>query len=61
MPERRDLLRYFNRCREKRNRLLYEEPDQASDAEAAELVERVRGFRADAEAWLKQNHAKLLS
>lgn len=59
LPERRDLLRYFNRCCEKRNRLLYEEPEQASEAEAAEIVERARGIRSYAKEWLRRNHPRL--
>jgi hypothetical protein len=59
-PSQDKLMRYFNRSRQKRNTLIYNEPEQASDTEVKELVKAVKDFRIFVESWLKNNHPSLL-
>jgi hypothetical protein len=60
VAEKKELADYFNDCRDKRNTAAYEEPDQATEADADELLDRAREFRAFAEEWIRANHANLL-
>jgi hypothetical protein len=43
---------YFDRCRRKRNALSYEYSGAATDAEAAEILEAAKKFRAEVEDWI---------
>jgi hypothetical protein len=50
------LIDYFDTCRQKRNRVNYDHAGLTSDAEARELLERSKEFRAQVEDWIRQNH-----
>lgn len=58
--DKKELADYFNECRDKRNTAAYEQPDQATQADADELLDRAREFRAFAEEWIRANHPTLL-
>lgn len=53
------LLDYFDACRRLRNQLNYDVAGAVSEAEAKELVEKVKEFRQVVENWVKQNHSQL--
>jgi len=52
--------RYFDKCREKRNRISYERPRQATATESDEVVKEATAFRGKVQAWLAANHPALL-
>jgi len=51
---------YLDACRTRRNLADYSRAGVTSDAEAAELLEEAKAFRADAVAWLGAHHPSLL-
>jgi hypothetical protein len=52
--------RYFDKCREKRNKISYERPRQATATEADEIVREATAFRGKALAWIAANFPALL-
>jgi hypothetical protein len=56
----RDVIRYFDRCRIKRNNVTYDTAGTVSDAEVRELVRQAESFCADVLAWVRANHPELL-
>jgi len=49
---------YFELCRRKRNDIDYDSAEVVTEAEAEQLRERVKEFRALVETWIKTNHQK---
>jgi len=60
MPADKAAAKYFDKCREKRNRISYERPRQASATEADEIVKEARAFRDKVLAWLVANFPALI-
>jgi uncharacterized protein (UPF0332 family) len=56
----RDRIRYFDRCRIKRNNAAYDAAVTVSDAEVHELVRQAESFTTDVIAWVRANHPELL-
>jgi hypothetical protein len=56
----RDRIRYFDRCRIKRNNAAYDAAGTISDAEVCELVRQAESFTTDAIEWVTANHPELL-
>ena len=54
-----DLSDYFQHCRTRRNRAVYDVAGVASEGEARELREQVENFRADVDRWLAESHPEL--
>lgn len=59
MPSEKQTAKYFDSCRQKRNRISYERPKQATSTEADEIVKEAQAFRATVLAWLAANHPSL--
>ena len=57
--QRRDDADYLNLCRRKRNITEYDRAGEATEADAAELIEFIKELRADVLAWLKKEHPTL--
>lgn len=55
----RDLARYLQHCRSRRNRAVYDTTGAASAAEAEELRDQAVRFKADLEGWLGREHRDL--
>ncbi len=55
MPAEKATAKYFDKCREKRNKISYERPRQATATEADEVVKEARAFRDKVLAWLAAN------
>jgi hypothetical protein len=53
------LLAYFDGCRIKRNASEYDFAGGVSDTDADGLLNAVKQFAQDAEAWIKANHPTL--
>ena len=52
---------YLDNCRAKRNVSDYDRAGEISDSELQELMAEVQAFRQDLLAWLRGNHAALVS
>ena len=50
---------YFEVARRKRNEIDYDRAFVASDADAVEIIQRVRDLRSTVETWIAAHHAKL--
>lgn len=48
---------YFERCRRKRNDLVYDSEGVVSSADADEILKRAESFQADVEAWIAKRHS----
>jgi hypothetical protein len=59
--EYRDIMRYFDRCRVKRNTLTYDVAGTVSEAEFEELLCHARAFSAVVLSWLLEHHPELLT
>lgn len=55
IPAEKATAKYFDKCREKRNKISYERPRHATATEADEVVKEARTFRERALAWLAAN------
>ena len=51
---------YLNSCRAKRNTVEYDYVGGASEDDAKELIDFLKGFKKDVLAWLKKQHPHLL-
>jgi uncharacterized protein (UPF0332 family) len=51
---------YLDDCRKKRNIVEYDYVGGASESDANELIEFVRGFKDEVFAWLKKKHPELV-
>ncbi len=60
IPAEKATAKYFDKCREKRNRISYERPRQATATEADEVVKEAKAFRAKVLAWLTANFPTLV-
>jgi hypothetical protein len=56
----RDRIRYFDKCRIKRNSAAYDTAGTISEAEVCELVRQAESFASDAITWVRANHSELL-
>jgi hypothetical protein len=54
------LIAKLDKLRKKRNISDYEQAGAISDQEAAEMVKIAKSLRTEVEAWLRENHSKLL-
>jgi len=59
ISETEHLARYYDTCRRKRNRALYDRVGQVSDDEVAELINSVREFATEVKRWLQEHHPEL--
>jgi len=50
---------YYDACRRKRNRALYDRVGQISSDEVEELIDSVREFMSRVKQWLQQHHPEL--
>lgn len=57
----RDKIRYFDKCRIKRNNAAYDAAGTISDAEVGELVRQAEAFAADVLEWVRARHPDLPS
>ena len=55
-----ELTGYFEICRRKRNQIDYTHSHVASETEAKEIVTNAKYFYELVEAWIANNHAKLI-
>jgi len=60
IPAEQATAKYFDKCREKRNRISYERPRQATGTEADEVVKEASEFRDKVQAWLVANFPALV-
>jgi hypothetical protein len=51
---------YLDRCRRKRNQLSYDVAGVVGEAEAGEILERVKTLRATVEDWIGKKHPSLV-
>jgi len=58
--ELRTASEYYDTCRQKRNRALYDAIGQATRTEVDELIESVRGLEDSVRDWLAENYPDLL-
>jgi len=58
--EMQQLSEYFDTCRQKRHRALYDQVGQATISEVKELIESVESFMTQVKEWLRTNHPDLL-
>ena len=56
-----DLADYLDACRTKRNVADYDRAGEVSEVEMAEILDKVRKFRADLIEWLRSRYPDLLS
>ena len=61
IPAEKAVAKYFDKCREKRNRISYERPKQATTTEADEIVKEARDLRSRLLPWLATNHPVLMA
>jgi hypothetical protein len=54
-----ELAQYLDRCRRRRNQADYDRVGMVGEVETAELIDAVRGFRAEVVDWLQREHAEL--
>ena len=54
----RRLAQYFNRCREKRNRLMYWEAGVVNKRDVQRLLQKVAEFQDAVEAWVARHHPR---
>jgi hypothetical protein len=57
---KKDDAEYLDSCRTKRNTVEYDYVGGASEDDARELVDFLRGFKEEVLAWLKEQHPDLL-
>jgi len=57
---KREDAEYLNGCRRKRNIVEYDEVGGASESDADELIEFVKGLRDEVVTWLGKTHPELL-
>ncbi|MGD9723262.1 MAG: hypothetical protein AB7O59_18485 [Pirellulales bacterium] len=50
---------YLDRCRRKRNDLVYDSQGVVSEVDAAELLKQARALHKRIEAWIAKHHSKL--
>ena len=51
-----NLTAYFNSCRQKRNKINYDQANVVTDTETQELLEKARHFQQLMEDWVSQQH-----
>jgi hypothetical protein len=51
---------YLDRCRRKRNDLVYDAEGVVSETDATELLTQATRLAREVEAWIKKHHPKLL-
>ena len=56
----RDRMRYFDRCRVKRNNVTYDTAGMISETEVCELLDRAEEFCRDAWDWVRANHPEIV-
>lgn len=57
--EMQQLSEYFDTCRQKRHRALYDQVGQATISEVHELIESIESFMEQVKEWLRTNHPEL--
>lgn len=56
----KDQAGYFQHCRVRRNRVIYDQTGAASEAEATDLRGEAKKFLAETKAWLAEAHPDLM-
>jgi uncharacterized protein (UPF0332 family) len=59
IPEARKDAQYFDRCRLKRNILMYKSPRSVTGEQVEQLFKRSASFQSFIRAWLKEKHPNL--
>lgn len=55
----RELSQYFDTCRQKRNRALYDEAGLATEGDVEEITEAAEALDTQVRDWLSENHPEL--
>jgi hypothetical protein len=61
IPESRKDARYFDRCRLRRNVLMYKAPRRVTPDQVKALIARAGAFELFIRDWLRKNHPKLVT